>query len=157
MRANNDSSSSTLATDAGSKKKSLDDIQNNVGVLLKTLKPGDITNYPKRGERCTIHYDAYIEEDYISDENPVPFDSSRKRGECFNFFLGAAQVIEGLDVAVSKMSLGEEVEVTIPFPYAYGVAGYPPVVPPRTTLIFRVELIQISSSTDWNTIALLSL
>lgn len=149
MRANNDSSSSTLATDAGSKKKSLNDIQNNVGVLLKTLKPGDITNYPKRGERCTIHYDAYIEEDYISGENPVPFDSSRKRdGECFNFFLGAAQVIEGLDVAVSKMSLGEEVEVTIPFPYAYGVAGYPPVVPPRTTLIFRVELIQISSSTD---------
>ena len=79
MRANNDSSSSTLATDAGSKKKSLDDIQNNVGVLLKTLKPGDITNYPKPGETCTIHYDAYIEEDYISGENPVPFDSSRKR------------------------------------------------------------------------------
>ena len=82
---------------------------------------------------------------YNSD-NPTPFDSSRKRGKVFSFRLGEQQVIEGLDVAVSKMSLGEEVEATIPFPYAYGVAGYPPVVPPRATLIFRVELIQFSSS-----------
>lgn len=145
-------SSTALATAAAAavadeSKKPLDEMttQAGAGILLKTIKAGDITNYPQKGDRCTIHYEAYTEEEQIR-ENPIPFDSSRKRDKCFTFILGEQQVIEGLDVAVSKMSQGEEVEATIPFPYAYGVAGYPPVVPPRATLIFRVELIQFSSS-----------
>ncbi len=64
---------------------------------------------------------------------------------CFQFKLGKGSVIEGMDVAVSKMSVGQIVEATIPYPFAYGVAGYPPVVPPRATLIFRIELIRFSS------------
>ena len=145
----NDSSSAGTSAETDESKKSLDDITANPGpgVLLKTITAGDITNYPRKGDKCTIHYEAYTEEGmYNSGDNPTPFDSSRKRGKVFSFRLGEQQVIEGLDVAVSKMSLGEEVEATIPFPYAYGVAGYPPVVPPRATLIFRVELIQFSSS-----------
>jgi len=140
-------SSTTLAAAADESKKPLEEItaEAGAGILLKTIKAGDITNYPQKGDRCTIHYEAYTEEDLYNGKNPVPFDSSRKRGKVFHFRLGEQQVIEGLNVAVSKMSLGEEVEATIPFPYAYGVAGYPPVVPPRATLIFRVELIQFSS------------
>ena len=148
----NDSSSTGLAAGTSaetdeSKKKSLDDITTSTsGILLKTVKAGDITNYPRKGDKCTIHYEAYTDEGMYNSDNPTPFDSSRKRGKVFSFRLGEQQVIESLDVAVSKMSLGEEVEATIPFPYAYGVAGYPPIVPPRATLIFRVELIQFSSS-----------
>ena len=135
------------SAEADESKKSLDDITASPpGILLKTIKAGDITNYPHKGDRCTIHYEAYTEDCMHNSSNPTPFDSSRKRGKEFIFRLGDSQVIEGLDVAVSKMSLGEEVEATIPFPYAYGVAGYPPIVPPRATLIFRVELIQFSSS-----------
>lgn len=149
LRSNN--SSTGLAAGASAEtdesKKSLDDITTSTsGILLKTVKAGDITNYPRKGDKCTIHYEAYTEEGMYNSDKPTPFDSSRKRGKVFSFRLGEQQVIEGLDVAVSKMSLGEEVEATIPFPYAYGVAGYPPVVPPRATLIFRVELIQFSSS-----------
>jgi FKBP-type peptidyl-prolyl cis-trans isomerase len=50
-----------------------------------------------------------------------------------------------MDIAVSKMSLGQEVVATIPYSLAYGVVGYPPVVPPSATLIFRIELLRISS------------
>ena len=50
-----------------------------------------------------------------------------------------------MDAAVSKMSVGQEVEATIPYPYAYGIAGYPPLVPPRATLVFRIELIRFTS------------
>lgn len=130
-------------------KKSLKEINAKAGVLLKTLKPGDITNFPKKGDICTIHYEAFTEDEIICNSRnrtPVePFDSSRSRDQVFQFRLGAGSVIEGMDVAVSKMSLGQEVEATIPYPYAYGVAGYPPVVPPRATLIFRIELISFSS------------
>ena len=127
-------------------QQSLDEITAKAGVLLKTLKPGDITNYPKKGDICTIHYEAFTEDEMISNRtNPDPFDSSRSRDQVFQFRLGAGQVIEGMDVAVSKMSVGQEVEATIPYPYAYGVAGYPPLIPPRATLVFRIELIRFTS------------
>ncbi|KAL7535709.1 hypothetical protein ACHAWF_005239 [Thalassiosira exigua] len=133
---------------AGASRKSSIDIAAASGVLLKTLKPGDITNYPKEGDSCAIHYEAFTEEELYGPnaKDPEPFDSSRSREEEFRFRLGAGQVIEGMDLAVARMSVGQVVEATIPYPFAYGVAGYPPVVPPRATLIFRIELIRISSS-----------
>ena len=143
LRSNNNNLSATA--EENNPKKSLDDIHFGSGVLLKTIKAGDISKYPKKHDKCSIHYDAYTEENVHNNENPSPFDSSRKRGQVFHFRLGEQHVIEGLDVAVSKMSLGEEVEATIPFPYAYGVAGYPPLVPAKATLVFRIELIQFSS------------
>mmetsp|Transcript_24308 Transcript_24308/g.34815 ORF Transcript_24308/g.34815 Transcript_24308/m.34815 type:complete len:157 (+) Transcript_24308:95-565(+) len=146
LRSNDSSAEGASAAATDESKKSLDESSPAAGILLKTIKAGDIINYPQKGDRCTIHYEAYTEEDMYNSENPTPFDSSWKRGQVFHFRLGENQVIEGLDVAVSKMSLGEKVEATIPFPYAYGVAGYPPVVPPRANLIFRVELIQFSPS-----------
>ena len=140
----NAAATGTIGNGIGNSK--LSDITAKSGVLLKTLKAGDITNYPKHGDTVTIHYEAYLEEEMISNPtNPDPFDSSIARGVTFQFKLGGNQVIEGMDVAVSKLSIGQKVEATIPYPFAYGVAGYPPVIPPRATLVFRIDLIGISS------------
>ncbi|KAL7509409.1 hypothetical protein ACHAXN_008341 [Cyclotella atomus] len=124
--------------------KPLNEVKPSAGVLLKTIKGGDLVNYPKKGDQCTIHYEVFNETEMCK-ENPVPFDSSRCRNQMFQFILGGGQVVEGLDVAVSKMSVGQIVEATVPYPYHYGIAGYPPMVPPRSTLIFRVELIRFES------------
>lgn len=114
----------------------------NMEVVIKTLKPGDITRYPKKGDICTIHYEVFKEDEIIGNGgNAIPFDSSRGRDQVFKFRLGDGQVIDGMDIAVSKMSVGQLVEATIPHMYAYGIGGFPPVVPPRTTLVFRIELI----------------
>lgn len=131
---------------ANKSQQTLKGISVKAGVLLKTLKPGDITRFPKKGDVCTIHYEAFSEDEMIrNSHNPDPFDSSRLRDQVFHFRLGAGQVIEGMEAAVSRMSLGQTVEATIPYMYAYGVAGYPPVIQPRATLIFRIELIRFSS------------
>jgi len=115
-------------------------------VLIKTLKPGDITHYPKKGDVCTIHYEVFMEDEiFCNGGNAIPFDSSRGRDQVFKFLLGGGQVIDGMDIAVSKMSLGQIVEATIPYMHAYGIGGFPPVVPPRATLVFRIELISCSS------------
>ena len=104
-------------------------------VQLKTLKPGDIINYPKKGDYCSVTYEVCLEG--TSD----PFDSSTP----FKFRLGHNQVIKGMDYAVSKMSLGQQIEAIIPYQHAYGVAGYPPIVPRRATLVFKIELLSFSS------------
>jgi len=129
---------------SASTAKPLNEVQPDAGVLMKTIQGGDLKNYPKKGDKCTIHYETFTEAEWCK-ENPVPFDSSRSRNQLFRFILGDRQVIEGLDVVVAKMSIGQIVEATIPYPFHYGVAGYPPVVPPRSTLIFRVELIRFES------------
>jgi len=135
--------SNVAATGITNKLK--EDAANTGSVLLKTLKPGDITNYPKKGNTCTIHYEAFLEDDLLTHANPEPFDSSRSRNQPFQFRLGMGQVIEGIDFSVASMSVGQEVQATIPFSHAYGIAGYPPVIPPRSTLVFRIELIRFSA------------
>ena len=68
------------------------------------------------------------------------FDSSKDRGKLFQFKLGAGQVIKGGDEGVAQMELGETAILTCSPDYAYGAAGYPPVIPKNATLKFEVEL-----------------
>lgn len=57
------------------------------------------------------------------------------------FKLGEGQLIEGLEMAISQMSVGQICTVTIPPRLAYGESGYLPVVPPDATVVYEVELI----------------
>ena len=54
--------------------------------------------------------------------------------------------MEGWEVALVNMHLGQVAEVTIPHLYAYGEQGYPPKIPPRSTLMFRMEVLKIVST-----------
>jgi FK506-binding protein 1 len=71
------------------------------------------------------------------------FDSSRDRGAPFRFVLGVGQVIKGWDEGVAQMSVGQRANLTCSPDYAYGQRGYPGVIPPNSTLVFDVELIEI--------------
>mmetsp|Transcript_9861 Transcript_9861/g.19668 ORF Transcript_9861/g.19668 Transcript_9861/m.19668 type:complete len:185 (+) Transcript_9861:238-792(+) len=110
------------------------------GVLMLTTKPGDATHFPKKGDTCRVHYEGTLDDGTI-------FDSSRARQQPFTFPLGKGVVVRGIDEAVKLMSKGQEVKLTIPPMYGYGVNGYPPIIPANATLTFDLELISFSEYT----------
>jgi len=88
------------------------------------------------GNTVTVHYVGTL-------TNGDKFDSSRDRGKGFTFKLGAGMVIKGWDQGVAGMKVGATRKLTIPPHLAYGDRGFPPVIPPGSTLVFEVELLSV--------------
>lgn len=88
------------------------------------------------GKKVSVHYVGTL-------TNGKKFDSSRDRSEPFKFTLGAGQVIKGWDQGVAGMKVGGLRKLTIPAALGYGARGFPPVIPPDSTLVFEVELLGV--------------
>ncbi|KAG6901994.1 FK506 binding protein proline rotamase rapamycin-binding protein [Termitomyces sp. Mi166 len=108
-----------------------------MGVTIDTISPGDGVNFPKKGDKVIIHYVGTL-------ENGTKFDSSRDRGSPFETEIGVGKVIKGWDEGVPQLSLGQKAVLTATPDYAYGVRGFPPVIPPNSTLKFEMELLKIN-------------
>ncbi|MCU0656364.1 MAG: FKBP-type peptidyl-prolyl cis-trans isomerase [Polyangiaceae bacterium] len=88
------------------------------------------------GKKVSVHYTGTL-------TSGQKFDSSLDRGRPFQFVLGAGQVIKGWDQGVAGMKVGGKRKLTIPPDLGYGARGFPPVIPPNSTLIFEVELLAV--------------
>ncbi|GLB36761.1 putative peptidyl-prolyl cis-trans isomerase [Lyophyllum shimeji] len=108
-----------------------------MGVTVETIAPGDNVNFPKKGDKVTIHYVGRL-------LDGSTFDSSRDRGQPFETEIGVGKVIKGWDEGVPQLSLGQKAYLIATPDYAYGARGFPPVIPPNSTLKFEVELLKIN-------------
>ena len=88
------------------------------------------------GTTCTMQYVG------VAWSNQKQFDASWDRGQPFTFGLGQGQVIRGWDEGVAGMKVGGRRRLTIPPELGYGPSGVPGI-PPNSTLIFEVELVDI--------------
>jgi FKBP-type peptidyl-prolyl cis-trans isomerase len=95
------------------------------------------------GSRVTVHYSGWLYDPSQPDAKGRPFDSSRESGRPFTFALGAGQVIAGWDRGVQGMKAGGQRRLVIPHDLAYGERGAGGVIPPRATLVFDVELLDV--------------
>ena len=71
------------------------------------------------------------------------FDSSYDRNQPFSFKFGVGQVIPGWEQGLVGMKVGGKRTLVIPSGLAYGEKGIGPI-PPNATLVFQVELLQVS-------------
>ncbi len=93
----------------------------------------------KVGDTVSMNYTGTLENGTVFDSNINP-----KFGhvEPFIFKLGTGQVISGWDKGIVGMKVGEKKSLKIPPEDAYGKNRVGPI-PPNSTLIFEVELLQI--------------
>jgi peptidylprolyl isomerase len=83
--------------------------------------------------------------------NGKKFDSSLDSAngqprEPIAFPQGARRVIAGWDAGFEGMRVGGKRRLIIPYQLAYGEAGRPPLIPPKSELIFDVELMAVADT-----------
>ncbi|ADL54108.1 FKBP-type peptidyl-prolyl cis-trans isomerase [Gallionella capsiferriformans] len=96
------------------------------------------------GQNVSVHYTGWLFDEAAADHKGKKFDSSRDRGQPFQFPLGAGHVIKGWDVGVAGMKVGGQRTLTIPSDMGYGARGAGGVIPANATLVFDVELLGVN-------------
>jgi FKBP-type peptidyl-prolyl cis-trans isomerase FkpA len=101
------------------------------GLQYKVLQEGN-GEMPTSKNTVEVHYEGSLVTGDV-------FDSSYQRGKTISFPLKS--VIPGWTEGLQLMRIGSIYELYIPYQLGYGDTGYPPVIPPKATLVFKVELL----------------
>ena len=115
----------------------------NITELIKT--DGKLGNgaLATAGHEVSVHYTGWLYDEAAPEHHGKKFDSSRDRGQPFNFPLGMGQVIRGWDQGVEGMKVGGQRTLVIPANLGYGARGAGRDIPPNATLVFDVELLGV--------------
>ena len=96
------------------------------------------------GKTVVVHYTGWLYDPAAPNGHGAKFDSSLDRNVPFGFFLGAGKVIKGWDEGIIGMKVGGKRTLVIPPQMGYGARGAGGVIPPNATLLFDVELLDVS-------------
>ena len=108
-------------------------MDNGLSYKIITVGTGEVA---ESGNTVTVHYTGTFEDGRV-------FDSSVTRNQPFVFQLGAGRVIQGWDLGVAGMKVGEKRILRIPSNLAYGTRGAGDAIPPNTDLVFEIELLSV--------------
>lgn len=131
---NNQNSTNTTTNQMQTTNTNDYDIQ-GMRVQIETAGGGQAA---KSGDMVTVNYTGTL-------TDGTKFDSSLNPGRTpFQFTLGQNQVIQGWELGVAGMKVGEKRKLTIPPELGYGAQAVGGVIPANATLLFEVELLKIN-------------
>lgn len=114
-------------------KKQANVVETASGLQYEVLTEGK-GKVPSREDKVRVHYTGSLIDGTV-------FDSSVQRGQPAEFPVNG--VIAGWIEALTLMPVGSKWRLTIPHNLAYGERGAGASIPPFSTLIFEVELLDI--------------
>jgi peptidylprolyl isomerase len=106
--------------------------------LVVTDRTGGDGTEATNGSTVSVHYVG------VAHSTGEEFDASYNRGAPLQFRLGIGQVISGWDQGVEGMKVGGRRQLVIPPHLAYGDRGAGGVIKPGETLVFIVDLLEVS-------------
>ena len=109
------------------------DVKTLSGIVITTIKEGSGVS-PKSSDTVKVHYRGLL-------VDGKEFDSSHSRGQPATFPL--SRVIPCWTEGVQTMKVGGKAKLVCPSGLAYGSRGVPGTIPPDSSLIFEVELLEI--------------
>ncbi len=106
---------------------------NEIKILNETIGNGlEVKNHSK----VSVHYIGKLEDNTV-------FDNSYDRGQFFDFQIGVRKVILGWETGLLGMKEGGKRTIFIPYQLAYGESGAGNLIPPKSNLIFDIEVIKV--------------
>jgi FKBP-type peptidyl-prolyl cis-trans isomerase FklB len=104
------------------------------GLQYKILKTGTGSIAPRLFDAVSVHVCAYLMDGHL-------LENSYQKGRPQTIPLN--RMITGWSEALQKMHVGDKWQLFVPPYLAYGETGLPGEIPPNTTLIFELELVDI--------------
>lgn len=108
--------------------------QTGTGLRFKILNPGKGARITK-GNKVTMSYRMYLLTGDLMDEMP--------RNNPLIFTAGKGEVIPGIEEIISHLGIGGKAKIIVPSHLAYGATGIPGQIPPRASLVYDLEIIDV--------------
>ncbi len=108
----------------------------NTGIRYIVLKEGT-GPVGQAGDRVLVLYVGRL-------LNGTVFDQATEKDKAFKLRIGRGEVIRGWDQILQQMKVGEKRLVIVPPELAYGTRGQPPKIGRNATLVFEMELIELT-------------
>lgn len=119
------------------------------GLMYVIKKQGDGPK-PEQGDKVDVNYVGRFTDGKVFDTS---FEAVAKENNLYNpqrdykalpLTCGVGQVIPGWDEGIQLINQGGSAVLIIPPHLAYGERGYPGAIPPNATLVFDVELLNVT-------------
>ncbi|EZA47133.1 Peptidyl-prolyl cis-trans isomerase FKBP8 [Ooceraea biroi] len=110
------------------------DVLGNCQLMKKIIKEGKEWTKPVRGDICTVNITGRFENSQITVEEHTNLE----------IIVGDGDIVQGLDLVIVLMNIGEVADVIVEPRFAYGLSGTKDI-PAGTPLVYTVELLTARS------------